>query len=211
LRLLIQEYLGMLKEDNELDAVVRDLVSSMGFDVISVPQKGTRQDGVDIHAVGIDPVDKIKKNFLITIKKGKIDRNIWDAPKQGVLASLHDIIYVYVKTKIGPSEKNLPIKIILCCGGELKQEVQSNWTGFQGKHTEFEFDLWNGSKLSGLIEEYLLDEKIFLEDVQKKMRRTLVVLPDPDYDLSHYKLLIENLLFNDNWKELSPERLEGQA
>lgn len=213
MRLLLQEYVGMMKEEAELESLVSALVSSMGFDIVSLPQKGVRQNGVDIHAVGIDPSDKERKNFLITIKQGNITRTAWDGTNQAVRTSLNQIIDVYSQNNIPVSEKSNPIKIILCCGGELKQEIQSDWTGYQNSNVSkgFQFDLWNGSKLSSLIEEHLLDENIFLEEIKRKMRRTLVVLSDYGYDLSHYKEMLNDFLFNDDWKLLTGNPLERKA
>lgn len=211
MRLLLQEYLLLLKEDDELDIITLDLIASMGLTVISGPQKGVRQDGVDIHAQGVDPEDGVRKNFLITIKKGDIDRSIWDASKQGVRSSLNEIIDAYIANRISAEDKKLPSKIILCCGGELKQEVQTNWTGYQNNHPAIQFDLWNASKLSSLIEENLLNESVFVESTKQKMRRCLVVLSDLDYDLIHYKEALNELLFGDAWNGLSASVLEKRA
>lgn len=211
MRLLLQEYVGMMKEEVELESLVSALATAMGLDVISLPQKGTRQHGVDVHAVGVDPDDGFKKNFLITIKQGHINRTIWNEGNQGVRCSLDEIIDVYIKNKLSDEDKKLPSKIILCFGGELKAEALENWTGYVARYNSIQFDLWNGSKLSSLIEEYLLNENIFLEDVKKKMRRTLVVLSDYGYDLSHYKEMINQFLFNSDWTSLSGTALDKKA
>ena len=52
MRLIIRQYIAGLKERNELDAVMPDLLSQMGMVVYSRPARGTRQDGVDVAAVG---------------------------------------------------------------------------------------------------------------------------------------------------------------
>lgn len=213
MRLLLQEYVGMMKEETELESVVSALVTSMGLDVLSLPQRGVRQNGVDIHAVGVDPSDNQRKNFLFTIKQGNITRTGWDGSNQAVRTSLNQIIDVYAQNNIPASDKNNITKVVLCCGGELRQEIQSDWTGYQNNNASrgFQFDLWNGSKLSSLIEEHLLNENIFIEDIKKKMRRTLVVLSDYGYDLSHYKEMLNEFLFNDDWKSLTGSSLEKKA
>ncbi|MBK9038029.1 MAG: hypothetical protein IPL83_02520 [Bdellovibrionales bacterium] len=213
MRLLIQEYVGMMKEEVELESVVSALVTSMGLDIRSLPPKGVRQDGVDLHAIGVDPDDNQKKNFLITIKQGNITRSVWDGNSQAVRASLNQIIDVYVQNKISVEDKTYPMKIILCCGGELRQEIQADWTGYQVSNSSkgLQFDLWNGSKLSSLIEKNLLNENVFFEDVRKKMRRTLVVLSDYGYDLVHYREMLNQFLFNDDWKNLTGAAIEKKA
>ncbi|WP_368571242.1 hypothetical protein [Acinetobacter haemolyticus] len=52
MKLILKEYLRSLKERNELDALLPDLLTEMGMIVTSLPQRGTRQNGVDIMAVG---------------------------------------------------------------------------------------------------------------------------------------------------------------
>lgn len=211
MRLLLQEYLLLLKEDEELDVIIAELITAMGLTIVSTPQKGVRQDGVDIHAVGVDPDDGIRKNFLLTIKKGNVDRTAWDAPKQGVRSSLNEIMDVYILNRISAEDRKLPSKIILCCGGELKQEVQTNWIGYQNNHPGVEFDLWNSSKLSSLVEENLLNESVFLESTKQKMRRCLVVLSDHDYDLSHYKGALKDLLNGGDGVAMSSTIIERRA
>ena len=52
MKLFIREYISMLKEDSELENLVKDLLNSMEINVVSSPQKGVRQSGVDIYASG---------------------------------------------------------------------------------------------------------------------------------------------------------------
>ena len=174
MRLMIREYLSMLKESDELDVIVPDLLNAMGIDVLAGAQKGVRQDGVDIHGVGIDPETGIKTNYLITVKKGNITRNIWSSDKQSVRQSLEEITDVYMTQKMSNEHKKLPSKIILCYGGEMRQEVQPNWTGFTNKYSDYTFEDWGGNRLSGLIETYLTDEHLFFEDVKKETKTALL-------------------------------------
>lgn len=203
----------MLKESDELEQIVIDLCTSLDLKIISAPQKGVRQDGVDVHAVGVDKSDNTKKNFLITIKRGDIDRTIWESGVQAVRPSLNEILDVYIPQRLGINEKKLPNKIILCCGGDIKQEVIANWNGYVETHSKsnISFETWNGSSLSLLIENYLLTENVFFEEVRRGMRRTLVVLSDTDYDLSHFKLMVQTLLFNDQWQKSKGKTLEKKA
>ena len=54
MKLVFRQYLASLKERSELDAVLPDLLSELGYTVVSRPTVGTRQFGVDVAAVGID-------------------------------------------------------------------------------------------------------------------------------------------------------------
>lgn len=52
MKLIIREYLSLLKESKELDWLIPDLLLSMGIEPFSYPQIGVRQYGVDVAAVG---------------------------------------------------------------------------------------------------------------------------------------------------------------
>ena len=52
MNLILKEYLNSLKERNELDTLLPNLLSQMGLNVFSTPSMGTAQKGVDVAAVG---------------------------------------------------------------------------------------------------------------------------------------------------------------
>ena len=68
-KLVIKEYLASLKEREELDAMLPNLLSEMGFTVYSRPGRGTRQYGVDVAAVGTAD-DGQRKIYLFSVKQG---------------------------------------------------------------------------------------------------------------------------------------------
>jgi hypothetical protein len=208
---MIQEYLSMLKESDELDLIVPDLLSSMNFNIVAGAQKGVRQEGVDIHAIGIDKDSNLKTNYLITVKKGDITRDVWSSNKQAVRQSLEDIIDVYVTQKMTEEQLKLPTKIILCFGGELKQEVQSNWVGFQSKYKDYNFVEWSGNQLSALIEEYLTNEHLFFGSTKQDFRRSIVFLSDIDYKLTHYDRMLNELLDKDTWSKKAKSSFKKDA
>ena len=199
LRLIVREYLSMLKESGELDSLLSDLLFSMGIEPISKPQIGVRQHGVDLAAVGPDPDDDgTEKVFLFTIKAGDIGRKNWATKKEDVRPSLFEILDVYIPTHIDKKYKDQPKKVVLCCNGELKQEVQLDWAGLTKQEIRrrgVEFDFWGGYKLSGYVERHFLDEYLFPESVRKKMRRSLALVGLPEYDLSHFYDIVEETLF----------------
>ena len=88
MKLVFREYLASLRERRELDVVLPDLLSELGFNVISRPSVGTRQYGVDVAAVGSDTDSATgaseKKLFLFSIKQGDLTRNDWDGTKQAL-------------------------------------------------------------------------------------------------------------------------------
>ena len=154
MRLIIKEYLALLKESNELDFLLPNLLLSMGIEPISFAQVGVRQYGVDVAAVSTLE-DKKKTLLLFTIKQGDIGRNDWDSTEQSVRQSLNEIHDVYLVSHIRPEHTNLKKKIILCTGGILKQEVEENWNGYIKSNTQkgkLEYEFWGGDALSILIE-----------------------------------------------------------
>jgi len=202
MKLVIREYLSMLKEEAELDDLIGDLLFSMGIIPKSKPEKG-RQFGVDIMAIGKDVDDDNKKVFLFVIKSGNITRSTWDNSPQAVRPSLNEILDVYIATRLERNLKSLPKKIILCCNGNLSQNVRPNWIQYSNSKTKaskIEFDFWGADKLSILIEKYLFNEFLFPKTIQKSLRKTLALLDLNDYDLKDFYDLVEELLFNTSLK-----------
>lgn len=202
MRLVIREYLSMLKETGELDSLLSDLVLAMGLNPLTRPKTGPRQYGVDLPAVGIDE-DKSRKLFLITIKRGDITRNDWDTGKQAVRPSLNEILDSYLRTRVRPEHEKLTKKIILATGGELKQDVEPDWVnyintngGTHPKHGNIEFDFWGADKLALLIERYFLDEYLFPESAQKRVRKTIALADQNEYEPRYFYDLIEEILFD---------------
>src|SRR5438034_5556510 len=96
MKLIIREYLGSLRERGELDAILPDLLSQLGLNVYSRPSRGTRQDGVDVAAVGrLD--DGPEKVYLFSIKPGDLTRKDWDGDAvQALRPSLNEILDAYI-------------------------------------------------------------------------------------------------------------------
>ena len=72
---IIREYLASLKERGELDAILPDLLSELGYTVFSRPSRGTRQFGVDVAAIGPHGDDRV---YLFSIKRGDLTRAQWN-------------------------------------------------------------------------------------------------------------------------------------
>ncbi|UJF33736.1 hypothetical protein [Paenibacillus hexagrammi] len=206
MKLIIREYLSLMKESEELDSMLSDLLLSMDIEPLSKPQRGVRQYGVDIAGIGIDPEDQVKKVFLFVIKQKDIDRSSWDSGPQAVRPSLNEIFDVYIQTMISSDFKHLPKKIIVATNGDLAQTIQMNWKMYideRRREGEIEFDFWGGDKLSILIQEYLFNEYLFPQYAQSYLRKTLAFIDLNDYDLSHYFKLIDETLFQ---RELTKEK-----
>ncbi len=208
MKILIRDYLAKLGESGGLDVLVADLLLNMNIEPISRPQRGVRQYGVDVAAVGEDPEDGQQKLFLITIKAGDITRNNWDVSANAIRPSLNEIKDVYLDKQIDNSHQNLPKKIVLCCGGILKQEADTNWKGYTESNSisgQLEYDLWTGDKLALLIEEYFMDEYLFPQENQSLMRKTLALLDQNEQEPRFFYLLVEQILFKNRLPINSPK------
>ena len=65
---VIREYLASLRERGELDAILPDLLSGLGYTVISRPSRGTRQFGVT-WPIGPPGDERV---YLFSIKRGDL-------------------------------------------------------------------------------------------------------------------------------------------
>ena len=91
-----------MKERHELDAFSPELLSDMGFNIISRPQVGTRQYGVDVAAIGKNGQGQ-DAVYLFSIKGGDLTRREWDGnTNQALRPSLNEIIDVYITKNIPP-------------------------------------------------------------------------------------------------------------
>lgn len=213
MRLLIAQYLRLLKERDELDALIPTLFQSMGLTPISRPQTGARQDGVDIAAVGKDPSDGIEKLFLAVVKKGNIGRTDWSSGPQAVRPSLDEVFDVYLQNNVHPEHKTLPISIWVCTSGDLLQAVNENFVGYaKSKESLAEILFCGADRLAELIDQYLLNENLFLGEDRKFLRKALVLIGDMEYDLSDYhELLRSQLKISQNGEVESQSESQLQA
>lgn len=210
MKLIIKEYLSLLKESKELDSLIPELLLAMGHEVISKPQIGVRQSGVDVASIGVD-TDGIKKVFLFTIKEGDFGRTDWDnGTSQAVRPSLNEIVDLYIPKKLSPENKLLVKKIILATGGDKKQEIEDNWNGYietNSKKDEIEFDFWGGDKLALFIEEYIFNEFIIPKEQRSLFRKALALIGDTDYDLRDYYQFLDEVLFKNELEKESDKKI----
>ena len=196
MNLIIKEYLAALKESGELDVVVPDLLFAMGLKVISIPQKGANQGGVDIVAVGTLPEDTKKRVYLLVIKEKDITRAEWAKHGvQDIRPSLLQALEDYIPNRLSGDLKALPIKIILCFGGEFKQALEAQWNGFvrTNSRENITFDKWNGYILANWINGYLLNERILNDEQRKYFRKTLALAELPEEAFSYSAKLINDI------------------
>ena len=212
MKVLISQYIKTLKERNELDILLPNLLLSMNIVPLFTTQTGTRQYGVDISAIGKDPEDGIKKIFLFVIKQKDLGRMEWDTGINSIRPSLNEIFDVYIKNHLLPEHKDLPKKIILSTSGDMKEELSQSWAGYINDHKPYEFDFWGAAKLATFIETYMLNEHIFSDDDRTDLRKSLSLICENDYSREdYYRLLLRTLQLDTNGtktREIKKSELE---
>jgi hypothetical protein len=194
-KLLIKQYLASLKERGELDAILPDLLSQMGLNVFSRPARGTRQNGVDVGAVGsID--GGTEKVYLLTIKPGDLTRASWNADgPQAVRPSLDEIQDAYIPNRLPNEHRDKEIVICVCCGGDIQEQVREQWEGYRSQRTKecLSFEEWNGDKLAERIQNNFLREDLLPDSSRSLLRKSLALLDEPQASYRHFSRLIASL------------------
>ena len=197
MKLILRQYLSDLRERDELDAILPDLLSELGFNVLSRPGRGTRQAGVDVAAIGPDEDDGgRKKLFLFTIKSGDLKRKDWDGTPQTVRPSLNEILDSYIPTRIPEQYQHLNIAICVCMGGEMRENVQTQWTGYVQNESTCKvcFRQWNGDKLSGLLLLGVLKGELLNNPLRGYFQKSIAMVDHPDVAYRFFARLTQGLL-----------------
>ena len=195
MKLIIKEYLSSLNERSELDSVLPDLLSQLGLNVYSRPARGTRQDGVDVAAVGsLD--DGPEKVYLFSIKPGDLTRRVWDGnSEQSLRPSLNEIIDAYIPNRLPAEHRGKEIVICIALGGDVREPVRPLVTGFIEQNTQdnITFAEWNGDKLAAYIESNFLQEDLLPDHARSHLRKSLAMLNEPDVSYRHFAQLVQLL------------------
>ncbi|ENV59723.1 hypothetical protein [Acinetobacter soli] len=193
MKLILKEYLRSLKERNELDALLPDLLTEMGMIVTSLPQRGTRQNGVDIMAVGKN-TNQQDTVFLFSVKDGDLNRTHWNGSSdQALRPSIEEIIDVYIPNRIPREHKNKKIVICLCFGGNILEQVRENVSSYTSQKTtdDISFEEWNGDKIAELIIQHLLKESLLPVGFREELRRSIAMLEEPEASIQYFHSLLK--------------------
>jgi len=199
MKLIIKEYLASLREREELDAVLPDLLSQMGMNVFSRPGRGTRQDGVDVAALGSIDGDE-ETVYLFSIKPGDLRRPDWNsASPQSLRPSLDEIQDAYIRNRLPKQHREKKIKICICVGGDIREEVRQDIEGYKDRYSneQVSFEEWNGDKIASLIESYFLREELLPEAARSRLRKALALIDEPDISYKHFAILVDSILGED--------------
>lgn len=195
MKLVFRQYLASLRERRELDAVLPDLLSELGYTVLSRPSIGTRQYGVDIAALGPRDAAGKQRLYLFSLKQGDLSRPDWDGTPQALRSSINDILDVYIPTRIPPAHRAREIVICLCFGGEIQEAVRDNVTLFTQAQTKpgLSFEEWNGDYLAGLLVDGILREHLLDPQLRTHFQKAVAMVDEPDIALKHFAILIRKL------------------
>ncbi|MEZ9360396.1 hypothetical protein AB4354_22275 [Vibrio splendidus] len=199
MKLILKQYLASLRERQELDAVLPDLLSCMGMNVFISPTRGVKEYGVDIAAVGQLQENEEESVYLFSVKSGNLTRETWSGQSnQSLLPSLQEILYGFIPTRIPPQHSSKPIVICLCFGGDINSGIRQEVTGFENFNSrdKLRFEEWNGDKLSEFIQQHLLKEELLPNSSQALLRKSLALLEEPESSSEHFSILIDKVLSN---------------
>lgn len=197
MKLVVMHYLRSLRERDELDAILPDLLAESGFEVLTRPRRGTGQAGVDVAAVGPDPDrNGARSLFLFTIKSGDLTREHWDTGQQAVRPSLNEVLDDYIPNRIPPHFAGLPVVICVCMGGEMRENVRAQWSGYCRKYetANIHFAEWNGDRLSDLILSGILRAELIEGENRGLFQKALAMLDQPDVAYRHFRHLLNAIL-----------------
>lgn len=188
MKLILTQYLAGLREREELDAILPDLLSQMGLNVFSRPGRGTRQDGVDVAAVG--SIEKEPETvYLFSVKPGDLTRSDWHSVSvQSLRPSLEDILDAYIPSRLPAQHRDKPIVIVICIGGVVREEVRPAIKGYLEEKSgpKVSFVEWNGDRLADLIQKFFLSDGLITDDTRSSFRKSLSMLDEPETAYKHY-------------------------
>ncbi|MGH6613667.1 hypothetical protein [Sphingomonas sp.] len=193
---IVREFFRGLKERHELDAIIPELLTAMGFEVISRPMIGTRQYGADVAAIGVDE-DGVRKLFLFVIKKGDLTREEWDDSSQAVRPSLNEVRDAYL-SGVAPEHKALPVVVCITVGGIVRENILMSVNGYMAIESKsgIEFRLWTGDTLTGKIVDGALREEVFPPELRTLLRRAAALVEEPEAAFAQFARLVEHVASN---------------
>lgn len=186
IQLVLSNYLSGLKERHELDALLPELLKAMGHSVLSRPQVGVGQGGVDVMSTFIDE-DGIETVFLFVIKFGDVKRSDLYSGDQAIAPSIRETCNDFVRNRIQAPLQDKPKHIVLVSNGELRQEAQSGFAALSSDVATrplCSLHFWGTDQLTPLIEKYLFDEVLLLSKGKSDLRSALASLENSDMAIS---------------------------
>lgn len=190
---IIREYFKGLKERDELDVIIPDLLTSMGFEVVRRPTVGPRQYGADVIAVGTD-TDGVRKLFLFSIKRGDLTRQEWAGSEQALRQSLDEIKDVVLGNR-APEHRDLPVVICITLGGIVPENMEPLVNGYMNANRRpgLDYQVWSGDTLTRKILDGALREELFSGGLRSLLRKSAAMVEEPDVALGYFSTLVDEV------------------
>lgn len=203
---IIHDFLTNLKERDELDTILPDLLRAMGFQIVRLAFRGEAEHGVDIAATKKEG-GKLAL-YLFQVKAGHIDRQLWNTDQNSVQQTLDDLLLVRFEDLTQPELRLAKRKAVLVHNGILRKNVQERFNGYLDIKFKpyMDFDRWDLDKLSGYFQQYLFNERLLPKEYQLLMRKTLTSLTTNNPDLNGFFQIVQEL--TNVTKKLSIKELE---
>lgn len=182
IQLVLSHYLAGLKERDELDALLPELLKAMGHSVLSRPQVGVAQAGVDVVSTMVTEQGETEV-FLFVIKFGDIGREDFYGGKQSIDPSIREAANDFVRNRLEESLRSFRKRIVLLTNGVLKQEAQAGYSALTkdiAERPQCSLELWGTDQLTPLIEHHLFDESLLLATGKSDLRAALAGLDESD-------------------------------
>lgn len=196
---MLKEYLASLKERDELDIILPDLLSQMGLNVFIKPSRGFKEYGVDVAAVGSINGD-VDKVYLFSVKEKNLTRSTWIGDShQSLRWSLEEIQDSFIDSRIPLEHKSKPVVIGLCFGGHISTGIRQDVTGYIRRNTraDLSFEEWNGDKLAGLILEHMFTEALFPIGWQPLLHKSIALIDEPIESRKYFSILLQFIFDKD--------------
>lgn len=196
---IVREFFRGLKERDELDAIIPELLTAMGYEVLSRPMVGTRQYGSDVAAIGTDD-DGQRKLLLFSIKRGDLNRREWDGDAdQALRQSLNEIRDAYL-AGVAPAHRGLPVVVVITIGGIVLENTLPMVNGYMAAETRpgLEFRLWTGDTLTAKVVEGAMREEVFPEALRTLLRRAAALVEEPEAAVGQFARLLSRVADDDS-------------
>lgn len=196
---MLTHYLATLRERNELDALLPELLVAMGHNVLSRAQVGVPQGGVDVLSSLAAP-DGQEEAFLFIIKFGDIGREDLYAGAQAIQPSVREASTEYVQNRLPANLRGGRKRLVVLSNGEWKQAAQG---GFKVLSDEVatqpgcSLEFWGIDQLATLIEAHLLDESLLLKAGRDHLRAAIATLDDSQAAERSFRRFVDDA-FNAN-------------
>lgn len=190
---IIREYLASLREREELDVLIPNLLSELGYMVFSRPSRGTRQFGVDVAAIGPGDDDRV---YLFSIKRGDLTRSEWNGSSdQALRPSLDEIFDAYIPHHLPPEYSRKRIVICPCFGGEVLESAHEAFHGYMSnkQNERVEFSVWNGDRIAGFLQDGLLREDLMASGSRVSLRKAIAMVDEPETSTAHFNRFVDAL------------------